>query len=187
VLQVTIVITTQSLLGIEKGIKLTPGRGPKKDQQINVAIRSTPMWGISRLSLALLMAVSTTAMADLEISEAKLRLLPGDLPAAGYFTLTNKGSQPVTLTGAQSSDFAQAMMHRSSRENGMASMQHVEQLEVPAGATLTFASGSYHLMLLQRQRALSLGDQIEVTLLFVDGKRLPVTFTAVPPLAAGQQ
>lgn len=66
----------------------------------------------------------------------------------------------------------------------MARMQHVEQIEVAAGATLTFASGGYHLMLLQRKRALSLGDQIEVTLLFADGQRLPVTFTAVPPQAA---
>lgn len=74
------------------------------------------MRGLLRLSMALLLAVSTAAMADLEINEAKLRLLPGDLPAAGYFMLTNKGSKPVTLTGAQSSDFAQAMMHRSSRE-----------------------------------------------------------------------
>jgi periplasmic copper chaperone A len=133
-----------------------------------------------RLSSILLLAVSTTAIADLEVSEAKLRLLPGDLPTAGYFTLTNKDSLPVTLTGAQSPDFAQVMMHRSSLENGMASMQHVKQVEVPAGNTLTFASGGYHLMLMERQRALALGDQVEVTLLFADGRRLPVTFTAAP-------
>jgi len=133
-----------------------------------------------RLSMALLLAVSTTAIADLEVGEAKLRLLPGDLPTAGYFSLTNRGSQPVILTGAQSPDFAQVMMHQSSLVNGMASMQHVEQIEVSAGNTLTFASGGYHLMLLQRQRELSLGDQVEVILLFADGQRLPVTFTAAP-------
>lgn len=138
-----------------------------------------------RLGMALLLAVSTTAMADLEVSEAKLRLLPGDLPTAGYFNLTNKGSLPVTLAGAQSPDFAQVMMHRSSLENGMASMRHVEQIEVPVGNTPTFASGGYHLMLLQRQRELSLGDQVEVTLLFADGQRLPVTFTAIPLEAQG--
>ncbi|UVJ43629.1 copper chaperone PCu(A)C [Pseudomonas sp. LS1212] len=136
-----------------------------------------------RLGTALLLAVSTTAMADLEVSAAKLRLLPGDLPAAGYFTLTNNGSTPVVLSGAQSPAFGQVMMHRSSLENGMASMQHLEQLEVPAGATLTFASGGYHLMLMHRQRELALGDQIEVNLQFADGQNLPVTFTAVPPTA----
>jgi hypothetical protein len=63
----------------------------------------------------------------------------------------------------------------------MASMQHVAQIEVPAGAALTFASGGYHLMLMQRQRELVLGDRVEASLLFADGQSLPVTFTAVPP------
>lgn len=139
------------------------------------------MQRLVRQATALLLAVSTTALAELQVSEAKLRLLPGDLPAAGYFTLTNTGSQPVVLTGAKSPAFAEVMMHRSSLKNGMASMQHVEQVEVPAGTSLTFASGGYHLMLMLRQRELALGDPVEATLLFGDGKSLPVTFTAVPP------
>lgn len=130
---------------------------------------------------ALLLIASTAAMADLQVSEAKLRLLPGNLPAAGYFTLTNTGNQPVVLTGAQSPAFAQVMMHRSSLESGMASMQHVTQVEIAAGATLTFAPGGYHLMLMQHQRELALGDQVEASLLVADGQSLPVTFTAVPP------
>lgn len=129
----------------------------------------------------LLLVASTMAMAELKVSETKLRLLPGNLPAAGYFTLTNSGNQPVVLTGAQSPAFAQVMMHRSSLENGMASMQHVAQVEVAAGATLKFAPGGYHLMLMQRQRELALGDQVEANLLFTDGQSLPVTFIAVPP------
>ncbi|CAE6902349.1 copper chaperone PCu(A)C [Ectopseudomonas chengduensis] len=130
---------------------------------------------------ALLLIASTAAMAELQVSEAKLRLLPGNLPAAGYFTLTNTGNQPVVLTGAQSTAFLQVMMHRSSLENGMASMQHVAQVEVAAGATLKFAPGGYHLMLMQRQRELALGDQVEASLLFADGQSLSVTFTTVPP------
>jgi len=60
-------------------------------------------------------------------------------------------------------------------------MQHVAQVEVAAGATLKFAPGGYHLMLMQRQRELALGDQVEANLLFTDGQSLPVTFIAVPP------
>lgn len=134
-----------------------------------------------RLSIALSLTITATAMADVQVSEAKLRLLPGNLPAAGYFILTNSGSQPVVLARAHSPVFAQVMMHRSSLENEMASMQHVAQIEVPAGATLTFAPGGYHLMMMDRQNALTLGDQIEVSLQFTDGQSLPVTFTAEPP------
>ncbi|GLZ87431.1 hypothetical protein Pres01_34820 [Metapseudomonas resinovorans] len=133
------------------------------------------------LSLALLLAVSTGALADLEAKDARLRLLPGNLPAAGYFSLTNTGSQPIVLIGAQSPAYAEVMMHRSAVENGTASMQHVEQVEVAPGATVNFASGGYHLMLMQRQQPVALGDQVEVTLQFADGQSLPVTFTAVSP------
>lgn len=57
------------------------------------------------------------------------------------------------LTGAQSPTYAEVMMHRSAVENGTASMQHVQQLEVAPGATVRFASGGYHLMLMQRQQS----------------------------------
>ncbi|WP_077521095.1 copper chaperone PCu(A)C [Metapseudomonas resinovorans] len=133
--------------------------------------------------MALLLATSAEALADLEAKDARLRLLPGNLPAAGYFRLTNTGTQPVVLTGAQSPTYAEVMMHRSAVENGTASMQHVEKVEVAPGATVNFASGGYHLMLMQRQRPVALGDKVEVTLQFADGQSLPVTFTAVSPAA----
>ncbi|MBA4742590.1 MAG: copper chaperone PCu(A)C [Azoarcus sp.] len=136
---------------------------------------------LKRLGVALLLAVSTSAMADLEVRDAKLRVLPGSVPAAGYFNLTNTGDLPVVLDGAQSPGFAQVMIHRSAIENGVARMRHVAQLELPAGSTLSFAPGGYHLMLMQRQGPLAPGDQVEVILQFADGQRLPVSFAVVPP------
>ncbi|BAU77220.1 copper chaperone PCu(A)C [Metapseudomonas furukawaii] len=135
------------------------------------------------LCIALLLAASTDAMAGLEAKDARLRLLPGNLPAAGYFSLTNTGTESVVLTGAQSPTYAEVMMHRSAIENGTASMQHIEKVEVAPGATVNFASGGYHLMLMQRRQPVALGDKVEVTLQFADGQSLPVTFTAVSPSA----
>ncbi|MHB0762947.1 copper chaperone PCu(A)C [Stutzerimonas sp. NM35] len=86
---------------------------------------------LERLATFLLLAVSTTALADLQVSEAKLRLPPGNLPAAGYFTLTNTGKQPVILAGAQSQAFAQVMMQ------GQRELALDDQVE----ASLLFADG----------------------------------------------
>ena len=132
---------------------------------------------------ALLLAVVIPAQADVTVENAKLRLLPGNLPAAGYFDLRNNGDQPVVLTGGSSDAFAEVMMHRSTLNDGIASMQHLSQVEVPAGGKLSFASGGYHLMLLQHQRTLALGDHVTLTLHFADGRSLPVTFTAIAPTA----
>ena len=139
------------------------------------------MQRLERLGVALLLAVSTSAMADLEVRDAKLRVLSGNAPAGGYFKLTNTGDLPVVLDGAQSPAFAQVMIHRSAVENGVARMRHVAQLEVPAGSTLSFAPGGYHLMLMQRQGLLAPGDQVEVILQVADGQQLPVSFAVVPP------
>lgn len=72
-------------------------------------------------------------------------------------------------------------MHQSMKKNGMASMTHVPQLEVAPGGRVEFTPGSYHLMLMKRQRPLAVGDEVSVTFHFEDGQRLPVMFQAVSP------
>lgn len=119
--------------------------------------------------------------AELEVKDARLRLLPGDLPAGGYFSLSNVGSQSVVLAGAESAAYERVMMHRSTEKDGLASMEQVLQLELAPGQTVNFVPGSYHLMLMKRREPLAIGEELHVTLLFADGFRLPVTFQVVSP------
>lgn len=130
----------------------------------------------------LLLALSAGAMAtELSVTNARLRLLPGDLPAAGYFSLSNQGKKPAVLVGAESPAFERAMVHKSTQENGIAGMKPVPRLELQPGETVEFAPGGYHLMLMQRKKPLAVGDKVRATLLFQDGRRLPMVFVAVAP------
>ncbi|MFU4581430.1 copper chaperone PCu(A)C [Pseudomonas aeruginosa] len=131
--------------------------------------------------LLLLILSAVAEAAALEVRDARLRLLPGDLPAGGYFSLRNVGSQSVVLVGAESAAFEHVMMHRSTEKDGMASMEQVPQLEMAPGQTVNFAPGSYHLMLMKRRGPLTIGEEVSVTLLFADGFRFPVTFQVVSP------
>ena len=133
--------------------------------------------------LLLIATSGTLAAAELEVSEARLRLLPGDLPAAGYFTLTNTSEKGVTLTGADSPAFGNVMMHRSVNQDGVTRMEPVAQLELAAGEQVEFAPGGYHLMLMKRVRPLVVGDDVEVNLHFAGNQRQRVTFRAVAPTA----
>lgn len=141
--------------------------------------RKTQYW--RWLPLALLCISGVLPAAELEVSEAKMRLLPGDLPAAGYFTLHNAGDASVTLIGAESPAFEDAAMHRSTNQDGMASMQPVPQLALASGEQVAFAPQGYHLMLMNRKRPLSVGDEVEVVLLFEDEQRLTASFQTVSP------
>jgi copper(I)-binding protein len=136
-----------------------------------------------RLLSGLLLFVfsATAATADFKVTDARLRLLPGDLPAAGYFKLNKTSGGPVTLVGAESPAFGHITMHKSTQDKGMARMEPVPTLEVAPGRAVEFSPGGYHLMLMERQSPIDLGDEVTVTLVFADGQRLPVVFQAVSP------
>lgn len=148
----------------------------------------TPLAGLPRLVrswcwlfVLLIGASGALSAAELEVGEARLRLLPGDLPAAGYFTLVNTSEADITLTGAKSPAFDNVMMHRTVTKDGVSSMQHFPQLELASGEQIEFAPGGYHLMLMKRTRTITIGDDIEVTLLFANGEEQSVMFPAVSP------
>ncbi|EPK3438434.1 MULTISPECIES: copper chaperone PCu(A)C [Pseudomonas aeruginosa group] len=141
-------------------------------------------WRVDRCRLGgLLLLIFSTAVAaaDLEVKGARLRLLPGDLPAGGYFSLSNVSKQSAALVGAERAAFEHVMMHRSTEKDGMAGMEPVLRLEVAPGETLNFAPGGYHLMLMKRLVPLAIGEKVNVTLLFADGAHLPVIFQVVSP------
>jgi len=109
-------------------------------------------------------------------SQAWIRVLPGDLPLAGYLVLTNPGERTLTLVGAHSSAFGQIEMHQSLDQSGVARMMRLEQVTIAPGGRLAFGPGGYHLMLFDRTRTLQAGDEVPITLEFADGERLTVHF-----------
>ncbi|HKR75926.1 MAG TPA: copper chaperone PCu(A)C [Rhodanobacter sp.] len=120
-------------------------------------------------------------------SHAWIRVLPGALPAGAYVVLRNDGDQPVSLTGASSPAYGEAMLHESSRAGGMSRMVMVDALAIPAHGTQALASGGYHLMLMDAKQPVQPGDTVRVTLKFNDGSTLPVNFTARPASALGDK
>ncbi len=113
-------------------------------------------------------------------SHAWLRVLPGTLPAGAYVTLENHGDQPVVLSGASSTVYAEVMLHQSSREGGMSRMSMVDALNVPAHGKAELAPAGYHLMLMQPKAPVRPGDTVTLTLQFGDGSTLATDFIARP-------
>ena len=82
------------------------------------------------IALFLVAVPPALAAETLTTEEARIRLLPGDLPAAGYFTIRNTSDTDVILVAAQNPTFGNIEMHRSVDQDGVASMQPVEQVEL---------------------------------------------------------
>ncbi|MGW8248871.1 MAG: copper chaperone PCu(A)C [Acidiferrobacterales bacterium] len=128
------------------------------------------------LALALVTTVATAGTSTVNINNPRIRLLPGDLPLAGYFDIHNSGKQAVSLTGASSPEFGMVMMHMSMHKNGEASMMMVDKIDIAPGKTVSFAPGGYHLMLMHRKKELKVGDKVLINLDFSNGHKMNVQF-----------
>lgn len=101
---------------------------------------------------------------------------PGVSMMAGYMVLQNKTSRPQVLVAARSSGFETVMIHRSIAKQGMTGMEHAPQIELLPNASLLFAPGGYHLMLMNPKRRLHSGDRVEIVLEFRGGLVVPVAY-----------
>ena len=132
------------------------------------------------LAAALLAATGTAALAaGVKIEKPWMRLIIKARPAAGYFTLHNDTGKTVTLTGASSSGCGMTMLHETKEVKGVAMMMHVAGIKVPAGGTLTFQPGGYHIMCMQPKDSMVVGKSVPVTLEFADGQTLSAQFPVV--------
>ena len=136
------------------------------------------MTTMKTLALAFLLAAAPAIAAapQIAVTQAWIRALPGDLPAAGYFTLHNAGAKTLTLNGAASPACGMLMLHKSDTMGGMSSMSDVAAVDIAPGATLSFAPGGYHLMCMDPTPAIKPGGHVPVTLKFSDGSTVQATF-----------
>ena len=119
--------------------------------------------------------------AAMQIRDAWVRWLPGNLPAGGYVTLINSSDRPISLTSASSPDYALVSLHRSQSAGGISQMLAVKQITVEAHSSLEFGAQGYHLMLEHPTRALQPGDHVSVTLQFVGSPAVTATLEVRKP------
>ena len=115
-------------------------------------------------------AATAEAPAGVTIADGRLNL-PGVAgnPGAVYFTLTNGGSEPLVLSGASVERAGMAMLHQTVEQNGVMEMSATGELTVAPGEAVTFAPGGHHVMAMDLDPALAVGDTVSVTLSFASG------------------
>ncbi len=126
---------------------------------------------------ALTAIAAATEEAGVSVRDAWVREAPpGVAVMAGYMLLQNNTSRPQVLVAARSSGFETVMIHRTIGKGGMTGMEHAPQIELLPNASLLFAPGGHHLMLLNPKRTLHAGDRVDIHLEFRGGLVLPVAY-----------
>jgi hypothetical protein len=141
-----------------------------------------------KFALAAVAAFSfaSAAHAAPQVSAAWSRPAAQGTTGAGFMTLTNPGGPADALVAVQSPLATSVMIHQSTMSGGISSMKMVDRVPVPAGGSVAFAPGGYHLMFMDLTKALKVGDTLPATLLFASGAKVKASFVVglAPPVAA---
>lgn len=140
----------------------------------------------SNLTRGLLLAVSFAVPAfahDYKIGELSVahpaipQPLTRAMTAAGFFAVTNTGPEADRLIGVEV-DFAErSEVHITEHgTDGSAKMLHVEAIDLPAGETVAFERGGYHVMFMGLKSGLEAGSRLPGVLIFEKAGRLEVEF-----------
>ncbi|MBV7407908.1 copper uptake system-associated protein [Maritimibacter sp. DP1N21-5] len=101
---------------------------------------------------------------------------PTAMSAGGYLTLVNEGETPDRLVAVEA-DFDRVMLHLSEEKDGVATMTHVEGIDIPAGETVALAPGGFHVMFMGLGGdPWEDGEKIPATLVFEQAGRVEVVF-----------
>lgn len=124
---------------------------------------------------------------DLEIIHPAIPApFAGAKSAAGFMAIVNNGTEPDRLIGASAGFAAMTQVHESKTDaDGVATMTHIDALEIPAGATVVLEHGGYHVMFMGLTQTLTAGDLLPATLTFERAGTVAVEFMVDPPGEGG--
>lgn len=146
---------------------------------------------LKSLFTALVLATSTVAWAQsgpnpLNLTDPWLRAsVPGQKNGAGYVTIHNTGAKPYALVSVESDRADRVELHTIVRDNGVAKMREVKEINVPAAGSVKLEPGSYHIMFIGLRTPFETGEEIPLKLDFEGGHQRTVPFKVMPPTYIG--
>lgn len=150
-----------------------------------------PVLAAAALSLAVLPMTAPVAAAqpDVSVSGAWSRASVGtSRPGVVYFTLTNEGAGPVTITGIETGMAGKPMVHRSVEDaEGTMTMEPAGAVTVAAGESVSFEPGGLHGMLMKLSEPLEEGDSYPLRIQFEAADPVEITVPVRPMTATGPE
>ena len=107
-------------------------------------------------------------LGDLDISGGYVRaMLPGQPVGGGYITIHNAGKSDDKLTSVTSSSAGKVELHEMKMEGEIMKMREIKGgIAIPAGATVTLAPNTMHMMFKQVKMPFKQGGTVPVMLMF---------------------
>lgn len=133
------------------------------------------------IGAALLGLVACSQNDALTVSDVWARPGLADGNSAVFFTIDNPLGEDDRLLSAASDVAGAVEVHRTIMVDDTMQMQRQDFVAVPAGETLAFKPGDYHVMLIGLHDDLAVGDSFHVTLTFENAGDIPLDVTVQEP------
>lgn len=130
-------------------------------------MRSRPLFAATARRLAWLAALacfaSGNAFAQVKVDHPWVRgSVPGQLTTGAFFDVTS--ARDAAVVKVESPVAGVVEVHTSEMKDGLMTMRRVPSAALPAGKTVHFAPGSYHVMLMDLKRPVKTGEVVPLTL-----------------------
>ncbi len=128
-------------------------------------------------TLFLIISAFSANAAELVVTDPWVRSAPPNAPALGAFMqLENKSEAEISVVGAYSSlEVDRVELHRSIMDDGVMKMIPQQSIPVPSHSSTELKPGSWHIMLIGPSKVPSMGEAVQLTLVFDDGSKQVVT------------
>ena len=134
-----------------------------------------------------MLTMTLPAAAQVAVTDAWVRgTVPGQKVTGAFMQL--KSPTGAALVAVTSPVAKLAEIHEMKQDGGVMRMRAVDKVALPAGKSVEFKPGGYHVMLMELSQPLKEGDHVPLTLTYLDkaGASRTVTVRAtVRPLAGG--
>lgn len=112
----------------------------------------------------------------IEITEARARPASANGVSAIYLNVLNGSSAADTIVSLSSPAAGMVEIHETyEREEGMMGMRPAETVVVPSEDALVLKPGGLHVMLMQLNRELSEGDEVELIVEFTNAGEITIS------------
>ena len=132
---------------------------------------------------------SNSSTPAIEVNSPWVRMVDGmsgmggaNATGALYMIIKNNSDKADKLFKVETDAAGMAQIHLSAVDaNGVASMNEVDNIAIPAGGTIELKSGGHHVMLMNLKRDLKVGDTVTFTLTFQNAGVLTIAAPVKEP------
>lgn len=115
---------------------------------------------------------STNAAGSITVNKPRIRATaPGQTVSGAFMMLVNNSATAYTLTSVSYSGASTVEIHETSMHEGRMRMRKVSHVDIPANGYAELKPGSYHIMLIGLEKAMTAGTSEPLTLTFSDGSQ----------------